>query len=101
MKKYVKSIKKIFKILQEANIGLGPDKCEFHTKEVKFLRSVIMTNRIWMDKEKVNTIRKWPEQKNFKKVQAFLRFANFYQIFFQRYSQICTPLLISYCKPVA
>ena len=45
-----------------------------------------------MDKEKIKTVRKWPESQNFKKVQAFLRFANFYQRFIQEYSQICTLL---------
>ena len=45
-----------------------------------------------MDKEKVKAIKKWPEPKNLKEVQAFLRFANFYQRFIQGYSQICTPL---------
>ena len=45
-----------------------------------------------MDDEKVKAIKEWPEPKNLKEVQAFLRFANFYQRFIQGYSQICTPL---------
>ena len=45
-----------------------------------------------MDNEKVQALREWPEPKNLKEVQAFLGFANFYQRFIKRYSQICTPL---------
>ena len=45
-----------------------------------------------MDNEKVKAIREWPEPRNLKEVQAFLRFANFYRRFIQGYSQICIPL---------
>ena len=37
-----------------------------------------MTNGIHMDKEKVKAVKEWPEPRNFKEVQAFLKFANFY-----------------------
>ena len=77
---HVQLVKKVFKVLQEANIR-QPDKYKFHVKEVKFLRSIITTNGIWMDEEKVKAIKKWLEQKNFKKIQAFLEFAKFYQKF--------------------
>ena len=46
LKKYVQSVKKIFKALKGVDIRLRPDKCEFHVKEIKFLGSVITTNRI-------------------------------------------------------
>ena len=60
---------------------LRPDKCEFHMKEVKILGSIITTEGIRMDQEKVKVVTEWPEPKNLKKVQAFLGFANFYQKF--------------------
>ena len=58
-------------------------------KIVKFLGSIITTDGIQMDNEKVKAIRKWPEPRNLKEVQAFLGFANFYRRFIQGYSQIC------------
>ena len=91
LKEHIQAVKKVFKALQEADIRLQLDKCKFHVKTVKFLESIITTNGIQMDKEKVKAIREWPEPKNLKEVQAFLGFANFYQRFIQRYSQICTP----------
>ena len=45
-----------------------------------------------MDEEKVKTVRKWPEPQDLKEVQAFLKFANFYQKFIQEYLQIYTLL---------
>ena len=92
LKKHIQVVKKVFKALQEADIRLQPDKCKSHVKTIKFLGSIITTDGIQMDKEKVKAIKKWPEPKNIKEVQAFLGFANFYQRFIQGYSQICTPL---------
>ena len=92
LKEHIQEVKKVFKALQEADIRLRPDKCKFHVKTVKFLGSIITTDGIQMDNEKVKAIREWPEPKNLKEVQAFLGFANFYQRFIQGYSQICTPL---------
>ena len=92
LKEHIQEAKKVFKALQEADIRLRPDKCKFYVKTVKFLGSIITTNGIQMDNEKVKAIREWPEPRNLKEVQAFLGFANFYQRFIQGYSQICTPL---------
>ena len=78
LKKNIQEVKKVFKALQEADIRLQPDKCKFHVKIVKFLGSIITTDGIQMDNEKVKAIREWPEPKNLKEVQAFLGFANFY-----------------------
>ena len=77
-KEHIQAVKKVLKALQEADIRLRPDKCKFHVKTVKFLGSIITTDGIQMDDDKVKAIREWPEPKNLKEVQAFLRFANFY-----------------------
>ena len=92
LKKHIQEVKKVFKALQEADIRLRPDKCKFHKKTVKFLESIITTNGIQMDNEKVKAIKEWPEPRTLKEVQAFLGFANFYRKFVQGYLQICTPL---------
>ena len=92
LKEHVEAVKKVFKALQQADMRLRPNKCEFHKKEVKFLGSIITTKGIRMDQEKVKAITKWPEPKNLKEVQAFLGFANFYQRFIQGYSKVVTPL---------
>ena len=71
---------------------LRPNKYEFHKKGVKFLGSIITTERIKMDQEKVKAVTEWPEPKNLKEVQAFLGFANFYQRFIPNYLKVVTPL---------
>ena len=64
LKEHIQAVKKVLKALQEADIRLQPDKCKFHMKTVKFLGSIITTDGIQMDDEKVKAIRKWPEPKN-------------------------------------
>ena len=64
LKEHIQAVKKVFKALQEAIIRLQPDKCKFHVKIVKFLGSIITTDGIQMDKEKVKALREWPEPKN-------------------------------------
>ena len=59
---------------------------------MKFLRSIFTTEKIKMDQEKVKVVTEWPEPKNLKEVQAFLRFANFHQRFMQGYSKVVTLL---------
>ena len=36
-KEHIQEIKKVFKVLQEANIRLRPDKCKFHVKTVRLM----------------------------------------------------------------
>ena len=91
LKEHIQEVKKVFKALQETDIRLQPDQCKFYVKTVKFLGSIITTNGIQMNDEKVKAIREWPEPRNLKEVQAFLGFANFYRRFIQGYSQVCTP----------
>ena len=57
LKEHIQAVKKGFKTLQEADIRLRSDKCKFHVKTVKFLGSIITTDGIQMDKEKVKAIR--------------------------------------------
>ena len=64
LKEHIQEVKKVFKALQEADIRLQPDKCKFYMKIVKFLESIITTDGIQMDKEKVKTIKEWPEPRN-------------------------------------
>ena len=49
LKKHAEAVKKVLKALQQADMRLRPNKCEFHKKEVKFLRLIITTEGIRMD----------------------------------------------------
>src|SRR5438067_1850393 len=57
---------KVMKKLQQKDLQLKIEKYEFHVKEVSFLRSIISTNGIQMDLEKVKAVKDWPRSTNVK-----------------------------------
>ena len=81
LKKHAEAVKKVLKVLQQADMRLRPNKCKFYKKKVKFLGSIVTTEGIRMDQKKVKAITEWPKPKNLKEIQAFLGLANFYQKF--------------------
>lgn len=77
---------------EEANLQLKLKKCEFHIQETEFLGHWITTNRIQMEKMKIQVILDWPELTNTKEVQQFVRLINYYCKFLKGYSTIMGPL---------
>jgi len=87
-----KHVRTILKRVKQMGLTLKASKCEFHTKEIKYLGYVISPQGLRMDEEKIRTIKEWKEPTNIKGIQSFLGFANFYRRFIQDYSRITTPL---------
>jgi len=79
-------------VLAEHKLFLHPEKCEFHQKEIEYLRLVISENKVAMDPIKVTGVRNWPTPENRTDVQAFIGFVNFYRRFIQDFSTIARPL---------
>jgi hypothetical protein len=66
------------RILQENELFLKPEKCEFEQREVKYLGVIVGNGKIRMDPIKVEGVRQWATPRNVKNIQSFLRFLNFY-----------------------
>jgi len=79
---------RILEILVEHKLFLRPEKCEFHWKQIEYLRLVILENKVMMDSVKVARVRKWPTPESQTDVQAFIGFVNFYCYFIQDFSTI-------------
>ena len=60
--------------------------------KTKFLGLIVGEDGIKMDPKKVKTITYWTMPTCITDVQAFIRFANFYQRFIKDFSKIITPL---------
>ena len=73
-------------------------KCCFHQEEVRFLGYVVSSQEIYMEEERINTVKAWPKPKSVQDIQVFIGFANFYRRFIQGFSKIAT-LLTSMLKP--
>ena len=78
--------------LQDSDLFLKAEKCEFDRQEVEFLGSIIRPGVVAMDPVKLKAIIEWEPPKTVKQVQAFLGFGNFYRRFIRDYSKIVRPL---------
>jgi hypothetical protein len=67
----------VLKALDQANLRLKLEKCEFHKEEVKFLGFTVGVHRVKMSKSKIKVVKDWPTLKNVKNIQEFLGFVNF------------------------
>jgi hypothetical protein len=89
---YVQLTREVLRRLQENNLAIGPDKCEWHQKQVEFLGYLISGEGVSMSEDKIDTIPKWQIPESVKDDQSFLGFANFYWRFIQGFSKICYSL---------
>jgi hypothetical protein len=83
---------KVLKHLQEHDLYLRPEKCEFKKTEVEYLSLIISEGRIRMDPAKVKAVKEWADPWNLCDVHAFLGFANFYCCFIAGFVKIAHPL---------
>ena len=60
--------------------------------EVKYLELIVITENICIDPKKVQAIIDWKSPTTVKDMQAFLKFAEFYQQFIARFSRMTKPL---------
>jgi len=87
-----RAVWRVLEVLMEHKLFLCPEKCEFHQKQIEYLRLVISENKVEMDPMKVARVRDWPTPENQTDVQAFIGFVNFYCHFIWDFSTIARPL---------
>ena len=75
---HVRLTREVLRRLQENNLAIAPDKCEWHQKQVEFLGYLISGEGVSISEDKIDTILKWEIPESVKDVQSFLRFAYFY-----------------------
>jgi len=87
-----RTVRRVLEILAEHKLFLRPEKCEFHQRQIEYLRLVILENKVAMDPVKVAGVCDWPTLENRTDVQAFIGFVNFYRCFIQDFLTIARPL---------
>jgi hypothetical protein len=92
LEEYRKIVYEILRRLEEHDLYLRPEKCEFEQFYVNYLGLVISPGKVFMDLVKVQAIRDWTLPMKLKEVRSFIRFANFYRRFIKDFSKICRPL---------
>ena len=87
-----RAVWRVLEVLAEHKLFFHPEKCEFHWKQIEYLRLVISENKVEMDSVKVAGVCDWPTPENQTDMQAFIDFVNFYRHFIQDFSTITRPL---------
>ena len=85
MKEHVNYIEKILEWLNERDLQLKSEKCEFHKKDINFLEFIVDRKEIRINSVKINIIREWKQSINVKKIQSFLKFVNYNRKFIKNY----------------
>ncbi|XP_077779773.1 vomeronasal type-2 receptor 26-like [Podarcis muralis] len=89
---HVKDVREVLKRLQEHQLWVKLEKCQFHAREVEFLGYLLSDKGLAMDPGKVQAVREWKPPKNRKDVQRFLGFANFYRKFIKNFAHLTAPI---------
>jgi RNase H-like domain found in reverse transcriptase/Reverse transcriptase (RNA-dependent DNA polymerase) len=95
---HARRVNQVLKKLEEHDLYLKPEKCNFHVKEVEYLGVIIGQGQVKMDLTKVKGIMDWPIPTLVKDVRSFLGFCNFYRVFIPHFSDKSQPLNDLTCK---
>jgi len=87
-----KTTKEVLKILQEHNLYLKPEKCQFAKQQLPYLGYIISPDQIQMDPIKLKGISDWPAPSTIKETRKFLGFYNFYRKFIKDYAKTTLPI---------
>ncbi|OFC59417.1 hypothetical protein BBW68_15075 [Candidatus Erwinia dacicola] len=77
----IQNLRKVLQRLQQANLRINPEKCEFFKKELRYLGHVISDKGIHNDPEKVAAIQELKPPTNVKEVPQYLGIASWYRRF--------------------
>ena len=74
-----KLVQKVLQRLEENNLFLKPEKCEFETTRTQFLGMIIEPGKTEMAPKKVSAVLNWPVPQSKRDLQCFLGLTNYYQ----------------------
>ena len=89
----VKAVRWVLDLLRKNGLFTNLKKCRFHKDEVRFLGYIVSSQGIWMEDEKIEAVRNWPEPISVRDIQVFIGFAIFYWWFIWGFSKIAVPLI--------
>ena len=92
--KNIELVRWVLQKLTENNLCISINKCLFQIPEVEFVSFQVGKQGIQISQKKVEDIMNWPAPRNFKKVQSFIGFTNFYRRFIQGFSSQGLPIQV-------
>lgn len=92
IKDNIENLSKVLKRLEDFNLKIQLDKCEFIKRETEFLGHVITQDGIKPDPSKADKILDWKLPTNQKEIKQFLGLSGYYRRFIKDYSKITKPM---------
>ena len=91
--RHCKYVHLILDKLEENDLYLKPEKCDFEKKEIDYLGLIVGGNKLKMDPKKLQEVADWLKPTKPTEICKFLGFTGYYQYFIPNYSKIARPLL--------
>ena len=88
LKKYKQHVWLILNKLQEADLQININKCEFYVQKTIFLELLISIEELKMNLQKMQAVVDWSTLNNLIQMQFFIDFCNFYQCFIKNFLKI-------------
>jgi len=92
MESHLEHLSKVFAILQENNLKINLEKCDFFKNEVTILGHRLSVNGLSSIPEKVKIIANWTPPKTITQLKSFLSAVGYYRKFIKNFSMISKPL---------
>jgi len=92
MEQHRELVKQVLQHLQDNNVFLKPEKCDFEKEQMDYLGLILKPRHITMDPIKLQGIANWPIPRNLRDIRAFLGFAGYYCHFIRNFSHLAHPL---------
>ena len=87
-RKHDEIVEEVLRRMEENDLYIKSEKCMWKVREINFLRLVIRSGGIKIQKEKVARVLEWPRPKTVKEVWKFLGLANYYRQFVKDFTKI-------------
>ena len=89
---HLKTLNIVLRVLDEYNLSLRRDKCEFAFGSMEFLGFKVDGRNVRPGQSNLEKIYSFPTPTSRKALQRFLGLANYNRRFINRYSELCAPL---------
>lgn len=97
LEEHLDSLSKIFKCLNEHNLKVQLNKCNFLVRETQFLGHIVTPEGLKPCPSKIETINRASIPNTVKRIKSFLGLTGYYRKFINNYSLIASPM-IKYLK---